>query len=93
MSSSIVALCRRNLALFAAQYQEARAAYSRKEFAAKNSGTLKELRESDLWLRVILVCEIGPRETPATLQSESNQLVAIFTASMRRLRPIALSAK
>jgi len=54
---------------------------------------LKELRESDLWLRVILVCEIGPRETPATLQSESNQLVAIFTASMRRLRPIALSAK
>src|SRR5262245_50988675 len=73
----------------AAQYQEARAAYSRKEFAAKNSDSLKELRESDLWLRVILACEIGPRETPVALQSESNQLVAIFTTSMRRLRPIA----
>jgi four helix bundle protein len=73
----------------AAQYQEARAAYSRKEFAAKNSGVLKELRESDLWLRVVLTCEIGPRETPARLQVESNELVAIFTASMRRLRPIA----
>jgi len=77
----------------AAQYQEARAAYSRKEFAAKNSGALKELRESDLWLRVILAGRIGPRDTPAALQNESNQLVAIFTASMRRLRPIALFAK
>jgi len=77
----------------AAQYQEARAAYSRKEFAAKNSGSLKELRESDLWLREILICGIGPRHTPAALQNESNQLVAIFTASMRRLRPIAIVAK
>jgi len=73
----------------AANYQEAKAAYSRKEFAAKNSVSLKELRESDLWLRVILKCEIGSRETPVRLQMESNELVAIFTASMRRLRPIA----
>src|SRR5436305_895185 len=37
----------------AANYQEAKAAYSRKEFALKNSVSSKELRESDLWLRVI----------------------------------------
>jgi len=77
----------------AAAQSGSEAAYSRKEFAAKNSGALKELRESDLWLRVIVVCQIGPRDTPAALQNESNQLVAIFTASMRRLRPIALFAK
>jgi four helix bundle protein len=74
----------------AANYQEAKAAYSRKEFAAKNSISLKEFRESDLWPRTILTCELGPRETPAKLQAESNELVAIFTTSMRRLRPIEL---
>lgn len=36
----------------AANYQEAKAAYSRREFAAKTSLSLKEFRESDLWLRV-----------------------------------------
>jgi len=73
----------------AANYQEAKAAYSRSEFAAKNSICLKELRESDLWLRVVLTCELGPRERAARLQTESDELVAIFTASMRRLHPIA----
>jgi four helix bundle protein len=72
----------------AANYQEAKAAYSRKDFAAKTSVCLKELRESDLWLRVVLSCELGPGAAPARLQAESNQLVAIFTASMRRLRPV-----
>lgn len=75
----------------AANYQEAKAAYSRKEFAVKTSISLKELRESDLWLRVILKCELGAPETPVRLQMESNELVAIFTASMRRLRPISQS--
>src|SRR5438045_3128898 len=75
----------------AANYQEAKAAYSRKEFAAKTSLSLKELRESDLWLRVVLTCELSPREAPTRLQAESNELVAISTASMRRLRPIRTS--
>src|SRR5438876_11001661 len=56
----------------AANYQEAKAAYSRKEFALKNSVSLKELRESDLWLRVVLACELGPREATTRLQTESN---------------------
>jgi len=74
----------------AANYQEAKAAYSRRDFAAKNSVSLKELRESDLWLRIILACELSPLETPTKLRAESNELVAIFTTSMRRLRPITL---
>jgi len=75
----------------AANYQEAKAAYSRREFALKNSICLKELRESDLWLRVVLTCELGPRVAPTQLQREANELVAIFTASMRRLRPVTSS--
>jgi four helix bundle protein len=74
----------------AANYQEAKAAYSRRDFAAKNSVSLKELREADLWLRIILRCELGPLETPTRLRAESNELVAIFTTSMRRLHPITL---
>jgi len=77
----------------AANYQEAKAAYSRKEFAVKTSICLKELRESDLWLRVILTCELGPREASTRLQAESNELVAIFTTSMRRLRPVPTASK
>jgi four helix bundle protein len=72
----------------AAQYQEAKAAYSRREFASKNSGALKELREADLWLRIILTCELSELQSPKELQAEANELVAIFTTSMRRLRPI-----
>lgn len=76
----------------AANYQEAKAAYSRKEFAAKTSICLKELRESNLWLRVVLACEIGPREVATRLQIEANALVSIFTASMRRLKPVLLTS-
>jgi len=74
----------------AANYQEAKAAYSRREFAAKTSVSLKELRESNLWLRVVLACDIGRREEPTRLQVEANELVSIFTASMRRLRPVPM---
>ena len=73
----------------AANYHEAKAAYSRKEFAVKNGIVLKELREADLWLRIVISCRIGSSEPAVALQAESNQLVAIFTASMRKLKPIA----
>src|SRR5439155_16621018 len=55
----------------AANYQEAKAAYSRREFAAKNSIVLKELRESKLWLRVIVTCELGPLNEPRKLLQEA----------------------
>ena len=44
----------------AANYEEAKAAYSRREFAAKNSIALKEFRESKLWLGIVIACELGP---------------------------------
>ncbi len=72
----------------AANYQEAKAAYSRREFAAKNGIVLKELRESKLWLRVIVACELGPLAEPRRLLAESDELVAMFTSGMKRLHPV-----
>ena len=72
----------------AANYQEAKAAYSCREFAAKNGIVLKELRESKLWLRVIVACELGPAAIPTRLLKEADELVAMFTKGMKRLHPI-----
>src|SRR3982751_4839024 len=65
----------------AANYEEAKGAYSRREFASKNSIVLKEARESRMWLRLILVCELAPEADARPLFDEANQLVGIFTAT------------
>ena len=70
----------------AANYEEAKAAYSRRDFAAKSSIVLKEARESRLWLRVIAAENLAPMEEVRPLLEESNQLVAIFTTSVKKLR-------
>ena len=74
----------------AANYQEAKAAYSRREFAAKNSTVLKELRESKLWLRIIIRCRLAPPAESERLLNEVDELCAIFTSSMKKLHPIAM---
>jgi four helix bundle protein len=70
----------------AANYEEAKGAYSRREFAAKNSIVLKEARESRLWLRLIMACDLALADDVKPLYDEANQLVGIFTAGMRKLR-------
>src|SRR4029077_2306470 len=70
----------------AANYEEAKAAYSRRDFTAKSSIVLKEARESRLWLRVIAANNLARADEVGPLLEESNQLVAIFTASVKRLR-------
>ena len=69
-----------------ANTEEAKGAYSRRDFAAKNSIVLKEARESRLWLRVILEEHLAPAAEVLPLLDEANQLVAIFTASNKRLK-------
>src|SRR5216117_1007344 len=49
----------------AANYEEAKASYSRREFAVKNCIVLKEARESRLWLRLIIECRLGAKEQEA----------------------------
>jgi four helix bundle protein len=70
-----------------ANAEEAKAAYSRREFAAKNSVALKEGRESQFWLRLIDRCALA--DDPATtrrLLSEAGQLVGILIATVRTIR-------
>ena len=70
--------------------EEAKAAYSRRDFAAKNAISMKEIREALYWLRVIERCRLAPAETVAPLLREASELTAMLTAGMKRLRPVAL---
>src|SRR3954453_1458095 len=70
----------------AANYEEAKAAYSRRDFTAKSSIVLKEARESRMWLRLIEAEKLAPIDEVRPLLNEANELVAIFTTSVKRLR-------
>jgi four helix bundle protein len=71
----------------AANYEEAKGSYSRREFAAKNAIVLKEAREARLWLRIMLECGLAGDEHEARrLHDECDQLVGIFITVVRRLR-------
>jgi four helix bundle protein len=70
----------------AANYEEAKAAYSRRDFTAKSTIVLKEARESRMWLRLIEAEHLAPLEETQPLLKEANELVAIFTTSVKRLR-------
>jgi four helix bundle protein len=77
----------------AANYEEAKGSYSRREFAAQNAIVLKEARESRLWLRIILACKLAPESETHPLYDEANQLVGIFTTGVRTLRGPQTSTK
>jgi four helix bundle protein len=65
---------------------EARAAYSRREFTAKNAIALKECREANYWLRMAETKSLGNRDARDRLLRESDQLIAILTATVKRLQ-------
>lgn len=66
--------------------EEAKAAYSRRDFASKNSISLKEMRETLYWLRVIRRCGLADPETLRPLIKEADELTAMLTAGMKRLQ-------
>jgi four helix bundle protein len=68
-----------------ANREEAKSAYSRREFAHKNAISLKECREARFWLRIAAAKSLGNKDRRAYLLGESNQLISIFTASVRNL--------
>jgi four helix bundle protein len=69
-----------------ANVEEAQASQSRADFLAKYSIACKEARETRYWLRLLAACEIAPRAEVDPLGDEANQLIAILTASVRKLR-------
>jgi four helix bundle protein len=69
-----------------ANLEEAKAAYSRREFIAKNFIALKEARETLYWLRLITSCGLVSPERTQALLREADELVAILTTIVRRAR-------
>ena len=69
-----------------ANAEEARAAFTRREFACKNSIVLKEAREARFWLRLIAANKLSTAEAIEPLLREVNELVGIYTATVRRAR-------
>ncbi len=65
---------------------EAKAAFTRREFACKNSIVLREARESRYWLRLIVATRLAPSDVVDPLLSEANELVGIFTATVRKAK-------
>ena len=62
-----------------ANYREAQRARSKAEFIAKIGDCLKELDETAYWLELLTESGIVPPAKLASLQDETNQLLAILT--------------
>ena len=66
----------------APNYAEARGAESKKDFVHKLGVCLKELRESQCWLQLIVRADLLPESRLTQLVDESDQLIAIFVKSI-----------
>ncbi len=69
-----------------ANREEAKAAYSRLEFTAKNAISLKECREARFWLRLAAAKSLGDATRRTQLLRECDQLVAILTTTIKTLQ-------
>ncbi len=76
-----------------ANYREAYRSRSDAEFVAKLGDCLKELDESTYWLELLADAEIIPKNRLAPLQDESNQLIAIFTTIIKKVKQREKNAK
>jgi len=67
----------------APNYAEAQSAESTDDFIHKLKIALKELRETEVWLKIIQRARlVPPSETLQALIQESNELISIFVASI-----------
>lgn len=66
----------------APNYAEARGAESKKDFIHKLGICLKELRESQCWLELIVRADLLPKTRLTQLLDESDQLIAIVVKSI-----------
>ncbi|MCB1124332.1 MAG: four helix bundle protein [Verrucomicrobiae bacterium] len=69
-----------------ANIEEAHGGQSKADFTAKMYVACKEARETHFWLRLLSATNIGAKDQLATLTDESNQLVAILTAIVKKSR-------
>jgi four helix bundle protein len=65
----------------AANYRSVCRARSRADFVSKLGIVIEEADETAFWLELLVDAELIPADKLCGLQSEANQLVAIFNAS------------
>lgn len=70
----------------AANYGEAQAAESRPDFIHKMKISLKELRESKIWLEMAVRAKMLEAEAAVPLLDENEQLISIFVVSIKTAR-------
>jgi four helix bundle protein len=71
-----------------ANYEEAQGGFSRADFRAKISISLKEMRETNYWLRLIKSAEISDHVDELNyLINESNELMKILGSIFSKTRP------
>ena len=66
-----------------AHHREAHRARSNAEFISKMEGGLQELDETDYWLDLLVAGKITTADLARDLIKEANELIAIFTASVK----------
>ncbi len=71
----------------APNYGEAQSAESRADFIHKIKIALKELRETDVWLRIIVKAElVKPTSKVGPVLTECNELISILVQSVNTAR-------
>ena len=71
-----------------ANYEEAQGGYSRADFRTKVSISLKEMRETNYWLRIIKSVEISANVDELNyLINESDELMRILGSIFSKTRP------
>lgn len=72
----------------AANAEEAKSAYSRRDLAARYTIALREGRECRVWLRLIQIDQPGASKTVAPMLEECGELIGILTATVKKLRNV-----
>ncbi|MCC5841814.1 MAG: four helix bundle protein [Opitutales bacterium] len=69
-----------------ANLEESKGGQSRADYLSKVSISLKEARETHYWLRLLIAAEILSEKQLTPLLDEANQLVAILTTIVKKLK-------
>ena len=70
----------------AANYEEAKAAFSRKDFTYKMSISFKEAKETNFWLRILRDSKIIGESSLKDLITESDEIQKILAKSVKTLK-------
>jgi len=69
-----------------ANVEEGQASQSEADFVSKYSIACKEARETHYWLRLLAACDVMPPARLTELEAECNELIAILTAIIKKVR-------